>query len=97
VDIGGPADQPKPDQGLPEPQPHPEHPIYIPVPPPPNSGLSPEHPIYIPVAPTHPIVLPPLGGDGGDGEWTDEVKEKLKAFLTGNLPPFNPPEYVAPV
>ena len=30
---------------------HPEHPIYIPVDPPPDSGLSPEHPIYLPVYP----------------------------------------------
>jgi hypothetical protein len=33
----------------------PTHPIYIPVPPPPDSGLSPTHPIYIPVYPAHPI------------------------------------------
>ena len=48
---------------------HPEHPIYIPVEPPPETGLHPEHPIYIPVEPpgiwgptdprpTHPIFLP---------------------------------------
>jgi hypothetical protein len=34
-----------------ETDPHPEHPIYIPIDPPPDSGLSPEHPIYIPVVP----------------------------------------------
>lgn len=45
---------------------HPEHPIYIPVDPPPDSGLSPEHPIYIPVYPAHPIELPPEGGTDPD-------------------------------
>jgi len=43
---GGPP--PRPGQGLP---PFPSPPIYIPITPPPDSGLSPEHPIYIPVYP----------------------------------------------
>jgi len=39
-------------------------------------------------------VLPPDVEDG----LTDEQKEKLKAFLTGNLPPYTGgPEYPAPV
>jgi hypothetical protein len=45
--------------------PRPSHPIYIPVPPPPDSGLKPEHPIYIPVVPAHPIVIPIPPPDGG--------------------------------
>jgi hypothetical protein len=109
VDIGGPGAQPEPSHpiapgGLPPlgtwggaNEPFPTPPIYIPVPPPPDSGLSPEHPIYIPVAPAHPIVLPPLDFWGGDDVLTDEAKEKLVAFLTGNLPPFSPPDYVSPV
>jgi len=46
-------------------QPFPTPPIYIPVPPPPDSGLKPEHPIYIPVYPAHPIVIP-LPPDEGE-------------------------------
>jgi hypothetical protein len=53
--------------------------------------LSPEHPIYVPVYPEHPIVLPPESG------LSDEQKEALRVFLVGNLPPFSPPDYVAPV
>jgi hypothetical protein len=43
-----PGSQPRPDHGLP---PFPSHPIYIPITPPPESGLEPTHPIYIPVYP----------------------------------------------
>lgn len=68
-------------------QPFPTPPIYIPIMPPPDMGLHPEHPIYIPVYPAHPIVLPP-------DSLTDEQKEKLKAFLYGNLPPFHSPQPV---
>jgi hypothetical protein len=73
------------DVSPPQPQPGPEHPIYIPITPPPDSGLAPEHPIYVPIYPEHPIVLPP------DSGVSDDVLEKLKAFLTGNLPPFAQP------
>jgi hypothetical protein len=61
----------------------PTHPIYIPITPPPDSGLKPEHPIYIPVYPSHPI----YPGEG----ITDEVKQQIKEFLTGNLPPATGP------
>ncbi len=54
-----------------------EHPIYIPITPPPDSGLSPEHPIYLPVYPSHPIAGVPT--------WED-----IKKFLFGNLPPQPP-------
>lgn len=59
----------------------------------------PEHPIYLPPyiwgptdpRPTPPIEIPPdIGLD-------EEQKEKLRAFLEGNLPPFTPPDYPAPV
>jgi hypothetical protein len=86
-DQGLPGDQPRPDQGLPGAQPGPSHPIYIPITPPPDSGLAPEHPIYIPVEiwgdielPTHPIQLPPT-------DLTDDQKQKLRDFIFGNLPP----------
>jgi len=65
--------------------PMPTPPIYIPITPPPESGLSPEHPIYIPITPTHPIVLPP-----GTPPSSEEIRQKLKEFLTGNLPPSPP-------
>jgi hypothetical protein len=52
----------------------PSNPIYIPIQPPPDSGLSPEHPIYIPVYPEHPIANVPT--------W-----EEIKGFIFGNLPP----------
>ena len=99
VPPGGYPEQP-PSGGQPPgiwggaPVPTPTPPIYIPITPPPDSGLSPEHPIYIPVQPPpgiwgggnmpivgHPIRLP----------LTDEQKEKLKQFLTGNLPPSSGP------
>jgi hypothetical protein len=55
VDIGGPGDQPYPDQGLP---PFPSHPIVIP--PEFIADVHPEHPIVIPPPPK-----PPLGFWGG--------------------------------
>jgi hypothetical protein len=55
----------------------PTHPIYVPITPPPDSGLSPEHPIYLPVYPSHPIANVP--------DW-----QEIKDFLTGNLPPGRP-------
>jgi hypothetical protein len=64
---GGQPPYPSQGPGFPTP------PIYIPITPPPDSGLSPEHPIYVPVHPSHPISNVPT--------W-DEIKD----FLTGNLP-----------
>jgi hypothetical protein len=75
------------------PAPTPGHPIYIPVPPPPDSDLSPEHPIYLPFPPPevgHPIVLPPYV-DNSLPDNSEEAKEKLIDFLTGNLPPSSLP------
>jgi hypothetical protein len=69
---GGPPPGPSQGPGFPTP------PIYIPITPPPDSGLSPEHPIYIPVYPAHPIELP-------NPDW-----QEIKEFLTGNLPPTPP-------
>jgi hypothetical protein len=71
-------------------------PIYIPIKPPENiPGLSPEHPIYIPVYPsqgpgfpTHPIA--PGGPPVGIWPDIDAIKEAIKSFLTGNLPPQPP-------
>jgi hypothetical protein len=57
----------------------PENPIYIPITPPPDSGLSPTHPIYIPVYPSHPIANVPT--------W-DEIKD----FIFGNVPARPHPE-----
>ena len=102
-----PGSQPRPDNTLPGDQPHPSHPIYLPAfpdntlpgdQPRPDQGLPgdqprPEHPIYYPVEPTHPIELPPEV----DGGLTDEQKEALVSFLTGNLPPFSGPETPTPV
>ncbi len=72
---------------------HPEHPIYLPVDPPADSP-HPEHPIYFPVYPAHPIELPDVPPIS---ELPPDKLEALKAFLFGNLPPFNPPDYPAPV
>lgn len=55
-----------PDQGLPGNQPgiwgpgdpRPNPPIYIPIMPPPDSGLSPTHPIYVPVYPDQSLPQP---------------------------------------
>jgi hypothetical protein len=82
--------------------PMPTPPIYIPITPPPESGLSPEHPIYIPVYPDqglpgpqphpeHPIAMP---------HPKVELIKKIKAavdFWTGNLPesPATKPEPVS--
>jgi hypothetical protein len=96
IDNTLPGDQPGIDNTLPGAQPGVDNelppwvmpPIYVPVPPPDNDA-HPEHPIYWPVYPEHPIVLPP--------GLSDEQKEALKAFVFGNLPPFQPPDYVAPV
>jgi hypothetical protein len=81
-----------PDQGLPSPG-EPTHPIA-------PGGETPEHPI----APggeapdqglpgeqpgvEHPIFLPPYV----DNTLPGAVKEKLREFLTGNLPPYEHPE-----
>ena len=95
-DIGLPGDQPGIDNTLPGQGGRPTHPIYLPVAPDnslpgdqpgidntlPGAQPRPEHPIYYPVEPTHPIELPPEVGDG----LTDEQKEALVQFLTGNLP-----------
>lgn len=69
-------------------EPFPTPPIFVPGPP---SDAHPEHPIYYPIViedpiPTHPIVIPP------ELELPEAAKEKLKAFLFGNLP-----NYVAPM
>jgi hypothetical protein len=76
----------RPDQGLPGQPPFPSQgpgfptpPIYIPITPPPDSGLSPEHPIYVPIYPSHPISNNP--------SW-DEIKD----FLLGNPPARPHPE-----
>jgi hypothetical protein len=76
--------------------PMPNPPIYIPITPPPESGLAPTHPIYIPVYPsqgpgfpTNPIVVP-----DPKAELVKAVKEAVE-FWTGNLPP--PPGGVTPV
>ena len=66
---GGPSQGP----GFPTP------PVYIPIVPPPDSGLSPTHPIYIPVFPGHPIANVPV--------WED-----IKGFILGNLPQRPHPE-----
>jgi len=66
---GGPSQGP----GFPTP------PIYIPIKPPPDSGLAPEHPIYFPVYPDHPIANVPT--------WQD-----IKDFIFGNVPQRPHPE-----
>jgi len=105
-DQGLPGDQPRPDHELPGDQPEVSHPIA-----PGGSPGRPTHPIYLPPyidnslpggglgiwgptdpRPTPPIEIPPDLEEG----LSDEQKEKLQAFLTGNLPPFDPPDYVAP-
>jgi len=104
-----PGDLPHPDQGLPGDQPHPDHTLPGDLPHPdqglPGDQPSVEHPIYLPPYvdnslpgpqphPEHPIVLPPDLVEG----IPPEKLEELKAFLLGNLPPFDGgPEYVAPV
>lgn len=61
----------------------PTAPIYLPIVPPPDSGLSPTNPIYVPVFPTHPIANVPT--------WSD-----IKDFLTGNPPERPHPETPTP-
>jgi hypothetical protein len=60
---GGPSQGP----GFPTP------PIYIPIQPPPDSGLAPEQPVYFPVFPGNPIANVPT--------WLD-----IKNFIFGNPP-----------
>jgi hypothetical protein len=56
VDIGFPGPQPGRPPGIWGPtDPRPSQPIYIPITPPPESGLSPEHPIYVPVYPDNSL------------------------------------------
>jgi hypothetical protein len=74
----------------------PTHPIYIPVDPPPESGLSPEHPIYIPVFPSQGPGFPtnPIAPGGPPPSiWPnpDAIKAAIKSFLQGNLPPSTQP------
>jgi hypothetical protein len=73
--VGGPGSRPPsggahPSHPITRPDLTPSHPIYIPITPPPDSGLSPEHPIYIPVDPgfgnpDDPVYRPPVGGPPG--------------------------------
>jgi hypothetical protein len=70
----------RPDQGLPGQPPFPSQgpgfptpPIYIPIQPPPDSGLAPEQPVYFPVFPGNPIANVPT--------WQD-----IKNFIFGNPP-----------
>lgn len=55
---------------------HPEHPIYIPILPPPDSGLHPEHPIYFPVhiwgGGNVPMPSPPIANVPGAPPTVDE-------------------------
>jgi hypothetical protein len=60
----------------------PTHPIYLPITPPPDSGLAPTHPIYVPVYPAHPIYPADI----------EEIKQKVKDFLFGQLPPSAGPQ-----
>jgi hypothetical protein len=74
----------------------PTHPIYIPVEPPPESGLSPTHPIYIPVYPSQGPGFPtnPIAPGGPPPSiWPnpDAIKAAIKSFLQGNLPPSTQP------
>ena len=79
-DQGLPGEQPRPDQGLPGEQPRPSHPIYLP--PyidnslPGRGSAGGEHPDH---------ELPEIG-------LSEEQKQKLQEFLTGNLPPYVHPE-----
>jgi len=86
--------------------PFPTPPIYIPVPPPPDSGLKPEHPIYIPVFPAHPIVIPTPPIEGGEPKppyvWPPQIwggsgslpKPPLGIWGGGNVPYPTPPIYI---
>ena len=83
-DQGLPGEQPHPDQGLPGEQPRPDNTLPGEQPHP-DQGLPGEQP-----HPSHPIYLPPYI----DNSLPGEAAQKLKEFLTGNLPPF---EHPAPV
>jgi hypothetical protein len=76
VDNAPPTDQPHPDQGLPGEQPRPDHELPGDQPRP-DQGLPGEQPEV-----EHPIYLPPYV----DNTLPGEVAQKLKEFLTGNLP-----------
>jgi hypothetical protein len=80
-DQGLPGDQPKPDQGLPGDQPRPDQGLPGDQPRP-DQGLPGEQPGV-----EHPIYLPPYI----DNSLPGEVAQKLKEFLTGNLPPSTQP------
>ena len=79
-----PGDQPHPDQGLPGDQPRPDNTLPGDQPRP-DQGLPGEQPEV-----SHPIYLPPYI----DNSLPGEAAQKLREFLTGNLPPF---EHVEPV
>jgi hypothetical protein len=73
----------------------PAHPIYIPVEPPPETGLSPEHPIYIPVEPP-PEVSHPIAPGGTPGTPTHPIAPGGPPPTAGHLPAPTPghPIYV---
>lgn len=68
-------------------EPFPTPPIYLPVPLPPVIWGGANEPF-----PTPPIELVPPFTD-----LPPDAQQKLKDFLFGHLPPFDPPDYVAPV
>jgi hypothetical protein len=77
--------------------PVPTPPIYIPVEPPENiDGVAPGHPIYIPVYPSQGPGFPsnPIAPGGPPPSiWPnpEAIKEAIKSFLHGNLPPHTEP------
>lgn len=120
---GGGSGFPRPDNTLPGQQPGgiwgggnvpmPSPPIYIPITPPPDSGLEPTHPIYIPVYPDNTLpgsqprpdhTLPPYpdntlpgAGSGGQAALVAKIKKAVE-FWTGNLPTDpNAPDKPTPV
>jgi hypothetical protein len=83
---GLPGQQPRPDQGLP---PFPSHPIYIPITPPPESGLEPTHPIYIPVYPDQGLPGPqprPDQGLPGNQPYPDQGLPGNQPYPDNTLP-----------
>ena len=76
-DQGLPGDQPRPDQGLPGEQPRPDNTLPGDQPRP-DQGLPGEQPGV-----EQPIYLPPYISNSLPGE----VREALKGFLVGNIPP----------
>lgn len=74
----------KPDQDPPADQPHPEHPIYLPP------------YIWGPNDPRPGWGLPEIPPEGIDGV-PPTVIQKILDFFLGNLPPYDGPDYVAPV